>query len=284
MPKTQFFNVTFFTSPVLDPGEHTLVITNLNGTEPNRLWLDWFWFDAVDVTSNPSASASAVSASASAVSAPGSSTTSSGVFTSSPTVSTATSGSPSNDTSSGSGHSQNLGAIVGGSVGGAVALILLGVLCAYCFFKRRSARSQRGAREVSLIESDSASSPFMRHEPRFVQQPSTYDQTTTTPAASYLTNGDSASTMVPPGPSATVATSRPSLDIRTSTQRESTLAPSPSSVAYQPTTPNMSEALPSSAALKSTYSPNREASAVNRLVQNEMPLSPGESEPPPYAS
>ncbi|KAL7282794.1 hypothetical protein ACG7TL_004271 [Trametes sanguinea] len=40
---TYFDNVTMFTSPTLDAGEHTLVITNLNGTKPNTFWLDYFW-------------------------------------------------------------------------------------------------------------------------------------------------------------------------------------------------------------------------------------------------
>lgn len=41
---TVYFNVTFFTSPALDPGEHTIVLTNLNGTVPNTLCFDRFWY------------------------------------------------------------------------------------------------------------------------------------------------------------------------------------------------------------------------------------------------
>ncbi|KAI0658696.1 hypothetical protein C8Q70DRAFT_934209 [Cubamyces menziesii] len=43
-PDTYFDNVTMFTSPTLPAGQHTLVITNLNGTKPNTFWLDYFWY------------------------------------------------------------------------------------------------------------------------------------------------------------------------------------------------------------------------------------------------
>ncbi|KAI0826837.1 hypothetical protein BC628DRAFT_1410045 [Trametes gibbosa] len=51
-PHIMFFNVEFFASPVLTPGVHTLVVTNLNGTAPNRLWLDHFWYVPSDVANN----------------------------------------------------------------------------------------------------------------------------------------------------------------------------------------------------------------------------------------
>ncbi|KAI0832928.1 hypothetical protein BC628DRAFT_1309689 [Trametes gibbosa] len=50
----QFYNVTLFVSPNLAPGEHTLIITNLNGTRPNTFWLDRFWYISSDATNTTS--------------------------------------------------------------------------------------------------------------------------------------------------------------------------------------------------------------------------------------
>ena len=36
------FNVTFFSKRDLDPGNHRLVVTNMNGSSPNIFWLDYF--------------------------------------------------------------------------------------------------------------------------------------------------------------------------------------------------------------------------------------------------
>ncbi|KAH9854822.1 hypothetical protein C2E23DRAFT_39817 [Lenzites betulinus] len=152
-PNTQFFNVSFFTSPALDPGEHTLVVTNINGTAPNRLWLDWFWFDAVvDTTSaSPSASGNAAPTSSSGIPTSSSNGTNGTSAPLNTAVATSSSPASSSGVTSSSSHSQNLGAIIGGAVGGAMALLILGVLGAFCFFKRRSARYQRGAREVCTL-------------------------------------------------------------------------------------------------------------------------------------
>ncbi len=46
---TVYFNVTFYTSPTLEPGEHTIVLTNLNGTVPNTLCFDRFWYISSDI-------------------------------------------------------------------------------------------------------------------------------------------------------------------------------------------------------------------------------------------
>ncbi|KAI0660680.1 hypothetical protein C8Q70DRAFT_903261, partial [Cubamyces menziesii] len=44
------YNVTFFSSPDLKPGEHTLVITNLNSTWPNTYWFDYIQYLPSDST------------------------------------------------------------------------------------------------------------------------------------------------------------------------------------------------------------------------------------------
>ncbi|KAI1784079.1 hypothetical protein LXA43DRAFT_902313, partial [Ganoderma leucocontextum] len=49
-------NVTFFSSKSLAPGEHTLVVTNVNGTSPNVFWLDFIGYipSAASTTTAPS--------------------------------------------------------------------------------------------------------------------------------------------------------------------------------------------------------------------------------------
>lgn len=48
------FNITLFTSPNLPAGEHTLVVTNLNGTRPNVFWLDRIWYISSAVSNSTS--------------------------------------------------------------------------------------------------------------------------------------------------------------------------------------------------------------------------------------
>ena len=45
--------ILFYRSPPLDPGAHTLVITNKNGTKPCVYWLDYFVYTPVVTTSLP---------------------------------------------------------------------------------------------------------------------------------------------------------------------------------------------------------------------------------------
>ncbi|KAI9059990.1 hypothetical protein FKP32DRAFT_1679281 [Trametes sanguinea] len=197
---TYFDNVTMFTSPTLDAGEHTLVITNLNGTKPNTFWLDYFWYPALDdasdgsdagsssthettsqasrtsatshsTTSSSSTAAtsfstssstsnSSMSSSATTSSGSSSSTSSSSLASSSSSTATGASSIPSavpgsdsvsaslpvpsqtagndKDLSVGaSGRSQNVGAIVGGAIGGAVFLALLAILAVYLYLRQR---------------------------------------------------------------------------------------------------------------------------------------------------
>lgn len=226
-----FFNVQLFDSLALDPGEHTLVVTNLNGTSPNTFFLDNFWFVPLDNGSNGGASASpSASASASAsvqsseyvpfsrlhaclrlilsiqlgykivnylvelfandaasysyissshfrkcqcavlqvrlgflrasqglmLSSSGTitSTTSTSSSNSGPALSLTSTSSPAASTSvsaaivgSTSSRPQNLAAIVGGAVGGAVAALLLVALVLYYLISRRLSRASRGHHE-----------------------------------------------------------------------------------------------------------------------------------------
>ncbi|OSC96383.1 hypothetical protein PYCCODRAFT_87553 [Trametes coccinea BRFM310] len=202
---TYFDNVTMFTSPTLDAGEHTLVITNLNGTKPNTFWLDYFWYPAPDdldgsavssagsstthgttsqtsktpatshsmTTSSSTATTSSStstgsspsnsSTSFSATSSGGSSSSTDSFSLASSSSSTAAGASPSipsavpgsgsvsvsmpapsetagsdKDLSVGaSSRSQNVGAIVGGAIGGAVLLALFAILAVYLFLRHR---------------------------------------------------------------------------------------------------------------------------------------------------
>jgi hypothetical protein len=58
------FPVLFYASPVLGPGNHTLVLTNRNGTAPSTLWLDYLLYTPADstptTTSIPSSSATSL--------------------------------------------------------------------------------------------------------------------------------------------------------------------------------------------------------------------------------
>ncbi|KAI0758013.1 hypothetical protein C8Q74DRAFT_292392 [Fomes fomentarius] len=53
-PDTQRqFNVSFYSQHGLGHGEHTLTITNLNGTSPNIFWLDYFIVDTPNSSEGP---------------------------------------------------------------------------------------------------------------------------------------------------------------------------------------------------------------------------------------
>ncbi|CDO77246.1 hypothetical protein BN946_scf184747.g59 [Trametes cinnabarina] len=114
-----FDNVTMFTSPTLPEGEHTLVITNLNGTKPNTFWLDYFWYPDSEAvfrsasSSNLSASSRLTSTSSSSTLATGASSVSSSLDSSrsssnsaASSSSTTTSGSSLNTAFSSSGSSR----------------------------------------------------------------------------------------------------------------------------------------------------------------------------------
>ncbi|OSC96382.1 hypothetical protein PYCCODRAFT_1472669 [Trametes coccinea BRFM310] len=59
------YNFTYFNSPVLSAGKHTLVITTLNGTKPNTYWLDYIRFLPPGSTGSTSSASATASGSAS---------------------------------------------------------------------------------------------------------------------------------------------------------------------------------------------------------------------------
>ena len=107
-------NQTFFNSPTLEPGNHTLVITNVNGTSQNMVWLDYILF----AESAPSSTGSTI-----------------------PSSSTSTNMQPSSSSPVQGPHKSNTGAIVGGAVGGVTGLALLAGLLLWWLVQRRRARS-----------------------------------------------------------------------------------------------------------------------------------------------
>ncbi|PIL37745.1 hypothetical protein GSI_01439 [Ganoderma sinense ZZ0214-1] len=154
-------NVTFFSSRTLAPGDHTLVITNVNGTSPNVFWLDYVEYIASAASTTTTSSSSSSSPSSSSLtttpatsSSPSSSSSSSQQLTTSstppasnqltPTTSLsfpASSQTPPSDTNtsttpaSSSSHNHT-GAIAGGIVGGAALLLALALLLV-CLRRRR---------------------------------------------------------------------------------------------------------------------------------------------------
>lgn len=114
--------VLFYQSPPLSPGTHELVITNLNGTAPNVLWLDYILYNPSQTTSDSGGASS---------SGGGSGATSTSVPASSPSNSQSTS------SSSSASSSSNTGAIVGGVVGGLAGLAIISALLFLCYRKRK---------------------------------------------------------------------------------------------------------------------------------------------------
>lgn len=108
--------VLFYQSPPLSPGTHELVITNLNGTAPNVLWLDYILYNPSQTTSD---------------SGGGSGSSSTSVPASTPSISQSTSPLSSASTSS------NTGAIVGGVVGGLAGLAIFSALLFLCYRRRK---------------------------------------------------------------------------------------------------------------------------------------------------
>lgn len=177
-------HVAFYQSPVLPPGTHELVITNVNGTAPSVLWIDFILYDPSQSTgetgggattgggtsspsnepsSSPSSSPtsspqssvpsspSSTTANASSKTLPISSGTPStglsiGTSTSSLTLSTSGSSTFGGPVAAGTEGTSLLsttkrtptGAIVGGVIGGVVALALLSVLLFLCYRRRRN--------------------------------------------------------------------------------------------------------------------------------------------------
>ncbi|KAI0658695.1 hypothetical protein C8Q70DRAFT_182730 [Cubamyces menziesii] len=224
-PSAFSYQTTYFTTQDLSAGQHTLVITNLNGTSPNTYWIDYIAFlppgsstsgnlgpggglsssqqsssstsptrtqqsSQTSVSESTSANTSSSGFTSATSSSAGSTSQSSSTQRSSATTSPssqaggatlgATSGAPSApgaqntgivaaDTSS---HSQNVGAIIGGAVGGAVVLALLAILGVYLYLRRRIRARQGG----NLFDK-------MRYDPPFGPQPNVFPK-----AATFLPN------------------------------------------------------------------------------------------------
>ncbi|KAI0658712.1 hypothetical protein C8Q70DRAFT_993925 [Cubamyces menziesii] len=120
---TQFrYQVPYFTLQDLPAVDHILVITNLNGTAPNTYWLDYIRFLPF---SGSSASAN-----------PGS--TSSPILTSTPSstpVVTAPAITLGDDSA---GDSRREGAVVGGTIGGGIILVVfLAISATYLYMRQR---------------------------------------------------------------------------------------------------------------------------------------------------
>ena len=120
-------NVTFFTSPTLTAGTHTLVITNLNGTAPNVFWLDYLAYSPSTIT---------VTSGAQTTSTPATT----GVAT---TTAAVPSGSGTTDSNPSTTSKSNAGAIAGGVVGGLAGLALLAALAWWWFLRRRRGSGAR---------------------------------------------------------------------------------------------------------------------------------------------
>ncbi|KAH9939415.1 uncharacterized protein BXZ73DRAFT_99620 [Epithele typhae] len=194
-PPHFLLNVSYFSSTTLDPGQHTLKITNTNGTAPNVYWLDFITFIPAQVqtsqppptslpppssASSPASTPSSHSEAATTTQPTSTSTTSSsttritttgsdGFLTSTSiqvpaSTMNSTGDSPTSQTTRGadsatvgaSTHSTNTGAIAGGVVAG-IAIIAIMVVLIVFLRRRRTPRPDR--REV-LVEDMSQPRPF----------------------------------------------------------------------------------------------------------------------------
>ncbi|KAI8989918.1 hypothetical protein BD414DRAFT_414651 [Trametes punicea] len=168
-PSQFIYNFTYWDSPNLSPGEHTLIITTQNGTSPNTYWLDYIRFlplgSSTSAASTVSSTSPSSAASISRSQSPTNAQASASISSASPQLS-ATSTSPQTTPINGTGslpsssqpaskgtdavvantssHSQHTGAIIGGAIGGAVCLALLAIIGVYLFLKRRLRTEQRG--------------------------------------------------------------------------------------------------------------------------------------------
>ncbi|KAH9884974.1 hypothetical protein C8Q73DRAFT_348199 [Cubamyces lactineus] len=195
------YQVPYFTVQDLPAGEHTLVITNTNGTSPNTYWLDYIRFYPFDnsTASVPTSSGTGVSSSQTSASVTDAQNTSS---TPTPTSQNPTSGADS--TSSGS---QSNGAVIGGAIGGVVAVAIAAIIAMFLYlrYRLRAHALSEGSRSVGSGSSRNALSPesyqspgspssamrFVGHVPTLADQPQfqemTPDSSWTLPSSSHPT-------------------------------------------------------------------------------------------------
>ncbi|GJE87524.1 hypothetical protein PsYK624_036070 [Phanerochaete sordida] len=131
-PGTFSSHVLFYRSPPLSAAEHTLVITDTNGTAPSVYWLDYIIY-----APSSGVALAATSSSQGSTSQTSSSTSSSSLAASSSTTSSSSSSSGSPTSLPAKASTSHAGAIAGGVVGGVAflaALVLL--LFWFCYRKR----------------------------------------------------------------------------------------------------------------------------------------------------
>lgn len=120
-PPLYTVHTLFYRSPPLPLGEHTLVITNLNGTSPNVYWLDYILYTPSNFTSTDSSSSiQSLSTSATAQFPPLPSFV--------------------NTDSSSSRADKQTGAIIGGTIGAVVFMVLLS-LSIWLYRRKRASRT-----------------------------------------------------------------------------------------------------------------------------------------------
>lgn len=141
--------VQYFQSARLSAAQHTLTITNVNGTAPSLLWIDYFVY-----TPDPRALASS-SASAGAGSTASGVPSSTGSDAPAQTSDIAPTSPPADK-----GSKTNVGAIAGGVVGG-LLLLALALLALLCLRKRRRrhAYSAPGAKGSDVLTSGTLCCP-----------------------------------------------------------------------------------------------------------------------------
>ena len=108
------YNQSFFAVHGLTIGDHELVITNVNGTAPNAFWLDFFEVDVPEGVVLPTGGSS--TSGTTGATGTSTSTAGTGSVTAAP------------DSAVNEGGKKNVGAIVGGVVGGAVFLVLVSII------------------------------------------------------------------------------------------------------------------------------------------------------------
>ncbi|KAE9401053.1 hypothetical protein BT96DRAFT_616666 [Gymnopus androsaceus JB14] len=137
------FHVALYSSPALDPGNHTLIMTSI-GNDTTEIFLDYIVY-------NPTLSSSSTSSSISTSAVPTSSTSSlistSALPSSDPTTT------PIPPTSSGHAASSSVGAIAGGVVG-SVAGLVFGVFLMYILMRRRNRRLEKMPEPMLELEAN----------------------------------------------------------------------------------------------------------------------------------
>ncbi|KAI0328214.1 hypothetical protein GY45DRAFT_1338297 [Cubamyces sp. BRFM 1775] len=144
---TTEYNVTFFETHSLSPGDHSILINNTNGTSPNVFWLDYFLIDLSPKSRIPSPTPF----SSTQLSLGGSQQTGS-IATLGTAIGSSSqeAGAAQTQTASPSGSSSkshvNVGAIAGGAVAGVVGLVAIISIVVLLLCLKRERRRKAGPR------------------------------------------------------------------------------------------------------------------------------------------